>query len=107
MRFISEALQSDGHPVINALGVTRVRGGFQCELVYVNPTPGVDDEHTPLPAGPVQVQFWASPDSDPIPASINWPALTTGVPLGARTHENVFFTEENNEQNQNGSEDEA
>lgn len=94
MRFISEATQPDGHPVIHALGVTRVRGGFQCEIIYVSPAPGVDETHTPIPAGSIPCLFWPNSDTDPVNVTINWPGLTTGVPLGTRGHENIFITEE-------------
>lgn len=97
---LASAHLTNGKPTILALGVTHSGGGFTCEVVYVSPTPGVTEKHAPIPAGLIPVQFWPDADSSPITTSINWPGLTTSVPIGQRTHENIFITEDSNEQHQ-------
>lgn len=88
--------ETNGKPTVLALGVQRAEGHTFLAWAYVEPTPGVDEEHAPLPAGPLRVRAITETKSEAY--AVEWPGLTTGPALKSRAHTRVILPEVNNEQ---------
>lgn len=83
--------ETSGQPTVLAFGVKRTGGQYRCEVIYVAPTPGVDENHTPLEAGPLTFNFYPDREKQPTLVTVDWPGLTSGVPVGQRLHANTIL----------------
>lgn len=83
--------ETSGQPTVLAFGVKRTGGQYRCEYLYVAPTPGEDNVHTPLDAGPETFRYYPNREQAPTLVTIDWPGLTSGVPVGQRLHENTIL----------------
>lgn len=83
---------TNGKPTIVALGATRAERRFNCDFLFVEPTPGATTEHTPIPAGAIRVKYWRSP-TEHTTHTIAWRGFPTSPHSSGRARTNVALEE--------------